>query len=209
MEKIGVVTTKSLNLKYPTVLSDRTPQSKNIAFKKLLDMGCDYIFWLDGVNILDQMIFEHCRVISEKTGWECILTSLNEPSNGEAIYKDSYVTYWPYPSCCFVMYTRNALEKAGLFDEEFEPGTWDDVEHIHRMGNFAFTGTWGLFVTLKDERLFLAPDPKWTGKELKKRDVLDSNMKYWQSKNPERYPITKEKPIKDKKLELKHSEGMI
>ena len=209
MEKIGIVTTKSINYPYETVVSKRTAKDKNIAFKKLVEAGCKYIFWIDGVKIIDNLVFEHYRIISQKTGWECIVTSINEPSNQAPLYSDAYVTYWPFPSTSFVMYTSHALETAGYFDENFENDTWDDVEHIHRMGNHALTGTWGLFVTLKDERGFLESDPKRTEKELKPKEVLEENMKYWQGKDPERYPITKEKILKDKGFELKKSEGMI
>lgn len=189
--------------------------STNDVLKTLMENGCDYIFTIDDTVIVkDPLVYYHYIVASKKTGFECMMFAQSEPSQGNPLYiKDKYVDYWPLPGTGFVFYTRNALEKAGLIDENFPPDTWEDVELIHRIGNKGLTAPFGFFIGIKNEaKYFGLNKDKINENRLKviaRKAQYQAALDYWQSKDPERFPTMDEARPKDVVMEVKDGKGIL
>jgi len=191
-------------------------ENKNKLLKDLIASGNTYLFLVNQyVKVKDPLVFQHYKIVSDKTGFECMTVCGTEPSNDKPLYtQDPFVNYWRFPGTSFFFITKNAYEKSGGIDENFPEDTWELVELIHRVGNLGLTAPFGLFPTIKDEGRYFDVDRKkieeGVARDLKRRDEIQKATDYWQSKNPVNFPNMGE-PQKspDKKIELKKGVGEI
>jgi len=190
------------------------PESnKNKLLKDLINSGCTYLFlYNDSIKIKDPLVFEHFKIVSDKTGFECMCMGSCEPSNQKPLYtNDPYVDYWMFPGTSFLFVTKNAIDKAGYMDEKFPKDTWEEVELIHRIGNLGLTAPFGMFVGIKDEFRYFDLDEEKIKERLKsdhdRMDTIKKATDYWQSKNPERFPNMTMPKTPDVKMNLRKGMG--
>jgi hypothetical protein len=184
-------------------------KGRNELLRELKDFK--YIFLVrDYVKVLDPTVYARFVLTSQKTGFECMGLASYEPSNQKIIYtRDSWVDYWQYPSSDFLFFTQNAIQKAGYLNENFPSDTWEDVEHIKRVGDLGLTAPFGYFVGIKNERRYLSVDievkQKQTLESIKRHNEFKKATEYWQSLNVAGFP---DMPSQDK-MEIKNTEGAI
>jgi hypothetical protein len=190
-------------------------ESKNKLLKDLIDSGATYLFlYNDCLKIKDPLVFQHYKIVSDKTGFECMTVCGSEPSNEKQLYvNDPYVDYWPYPGGDFLFVTKNALDKVGFIDENFPEDTWEIYELIHRICNAGLTATFGMFVALKDEAKYFEPDMDKirvkVKRDLERKKELEVAMDYWQSKDPARFPQMAPPKQPGAKIEMRKGVGEI
>jgi GT2 family glycosyltransferase len=126
-------------------------KAKNKAFKHLLGKECDYIILVEDDMLFKGNIFEQYINAYKKTGIEHFMFGYHGPANKGMVSKGK-----PLPrkiidyhgglqialnehcvgAVCF--YTRNCLEKVGLFDESFT-NAFEHVDHSFNLAKQGFT----------------------------------------------------------------------
>ena len=126
-------------------------KAKNLAFKHLLEKGCDYIILVEDDMLFKGNIFEEYIKAYKKTGIEHFMFGYHGPANKAIVSKGD-----PKPrkiidyhgglqialnehcvgAVCF--YTRNCLEKVGLFDESYT-NAFEHVDHSYNLSKQGFT----------------------------------------------------------------------
>jgi glycosyltransferase involved in cell wall biosynthesis len=113
-------------------------KSKNIAFKRLLNLGCDHIFLIeDDIYIKDPSVFEKYIETSKITGIQHLNFSqhgmMNKSwpggnPNPRVIIDYGKIKLPLYPHCvgAFSYYSKKCLETAGLIDERY----YNACEHV-------------------------------------------------------------------------------
>ena len=195
-----------------TVTSSRSDaKGRNELLRELKDF--EYVFLVrDYVKVLDPTIYARFVLTSQQTGFECMGLASYEPSNQKIIYeKDPWVDYWQFPSSDFLFFTQNAIQKAGYLNENFPPNTWEDAEHIKRIGDLALTAPFGFFIGIKNERKYLLVDSELKQKQLledmKRNDEFKKGTEFWQSLDPATFP---EMPKPEEEgFKLKRTEGVM
>lgn len=100
-----------------------------------------------------------------------------------------------YPNCigAFSMYTRNAIEAVGYFDENFR-NCWEHVEHTHRLAMQGFTSPFWKFADVRGSNRWLRELPQAieTSTIRAKSDwnqaMLDG-LRYWAKKDAAHFPL--------------------
>lgn len=129
--------------------------SKNIALKHLMEQNCDYYFLIeDDVEIKDINVFKIYIDTYLQSGIEHfnygpgspfnrkqnvnfdlhnrhLLESNSDPNPKLTVqYKTLSVCFFEHVAGLFSFFTKNCLQKAGLFDEQFF-NAWDHVDHTY------------------------------------------------------------------------------
>ncbi len=159
-------------------------KNKNIILKHFLETNCDYLFLLeDDIAISDISIFNDYIELSKKSGIEHFCYGYGGDCNIEYINNKIRFKYKPlfskkndiifFKHCVgmFCFYTRNILEKIGLFDENFDIG-FDHIDHSFRiMSHYKLQ--------------FLYPDYKYSYLKIKDNDrtlnksILRKTTDFW------------------------------
>lgn len=118
-------------------------KSKNIAFKYLLQHGCEHIFLIeDDMIIKNENIFEKYIQASKETGIQHFMFGYHGPANKNGIsggtpcpriivnYKNCSIALNKHCVGAFCYYTRKSLEDVGFIDEKFE-NAFDHVSHSY------------------------------------------------------------------------------
>lgn len=127
-------------------------KSKNILFKKLLEQGKDHIFILeDDMLVKTPDVFQHYIQARNVTGIQHFMFAYHGPANKNGISGGPacprFVVEYPnnlkiaiVQGCVgsFCYYTREVLEKVGLFDEDFL-NAFEHVEHSYRIAKAGYT----------------------------------------------------------------------
>ena len=125
-------------------------KAKNKAFKHLLDKGCDYIILVEDDMKFKGNIFEQYINAYKKTGIEHFMFAYHGPANkgyvsGGEPKPRKVIDYYDFKislnencvgAVCF--YTRNCLEKVGLFDESYT-NAFEHVDHSYELAKQGFT----------------------------------------------------------------------
>jgi len=125
-------------------------KAKNLAFKALLDKGCDYIILVEDDMKFKGNIFEQYINAYKKTGIEHFMFAYHGPANkgmvsGGPPRPRKVIDYYKFKialnencvgAVCF--YTRNCLEKVGLFDESYT-NAFEHVDHSYELAKQGFT----------------------------------------------------------------------
>lgn len=133
-------------------------KSKNKLMQHLLDKGCEYIFIIeDDMVILDSSVFERYINAYKQSGIHHfnygpgspfnrkqtiqhfdlhnrhLLNQHSEPNPKLVVeYKECKVSLFEHTVAMFTFYTREVLEKCGLYDEEYY-NAWEHVDHTYRI----------------------------------------------------------------------------
>ena len=126
-------------------------KSKNILFKELLENNCDYIFIVEDDMIFKDNAFAAYVNAYNKTGIHHMMFGYHGPANKGWVSKGKptprkIIDYGDFKialnqgcvgAVCF--YTRECLEKAGLFDEDFNKNNFEHVEHSYRLAKAGYS----------------------------------------------------------------------
>jgi len=120
-------------------------KSKNILFRYLLDNNCDHIFIIeDDIIVKDKNVFKKYIEASKLTGLEHFCFGYHGPANRGGIskgeptprfiidYKKLKIAFNANSVGAFCYYSKNALQKVGLIDEDFL-NAFEHVEHSYRI----------------------------------------------------------------------------
>lgn len=143
-------------------------KSKNIALQYLLDQGCDYLFLIeDDMVITNWRIFDQYIAASEISGIQHFMFALHGPANKNGVSKGlpcpraifdytSELKVALYQHCvgAFCMYTRESLEKVGLYDEQFL-NAFEHVEHSYRLAKEEFSTPYWWWADLADSYKYI------------------------------------------------------
>lgn len=124
--------------------------AKNIAFKQLLDAGCDYIILVEDDMILKGNIFEAYIDAHKKTGIHHFMFGYHGPANKGGVsggpptprkiidYGDIKVALNLHCVGAVTFYTRECLENVGLYDEKLV-NAFEHVEHSYRLAKAGYS----------------------------------------------------------------------
>ena len=176
-------------------LDDNIAKSKNRALKEALKSIYDHFFLVeDIIKVNDDNIYQRFIETHQKTGIHCLMWANAVPNKRVEFNEDKNIDYWSDFAPCFTYYTREAIEKVGLFDEEMPNNTWQDVEHAKRIGDVGLSTPFGMFASPKIVFGLEVTDDrgKWIN-----RLKMDEGLTYWENKGAEDFPIQvkREKPI--------------
>jgi len=126
-------------------------KAKNLAFKALLDKGCDYIILVEDDMKFKGNIFEQYINAYKKTGIEHFMFAYHGPANKGMVsggppkprkvidyYKGLKIALNEHCVGAVCFYTRNCLEKVGLFDELYT-NAFEHVDHSYELSKQGFT----------------------------------------------------------------------
>ena len=127
-------------------------KSKNILFKKLLDMGKEHIFIIeDDMLVKKQDVFEKYIMARNSTGIQHFMFAYHGPANKNGISGGPacprFIVEYPedlkiaiVQGCVgsFCYYTKEVLERVGLIDEDFL-NAFEHVEHSYRIAKAGYT----------------------------------------------------------------------
>jgi hypothetical protein len=169
-------------------LTGNITQTKNRLLKEMLKSDKDYFFIVeDNCKVLDDKVYQIFIDTSKKTGIGALMWprgSLNKKINFD---DDPYIEYWTDFVSSFSMFTREAVEKAGLMDEVMPPNTWQDLEYAKRIGDMGLSTPFGMFAAPKDiDKYFEITKPKDEFNNIKQ---LDEALTYWEHKAGDEFPI--------------------
>lgn len=164
--------------------------NKNLALRELLDRGCDHLFLLeDDVLLNSPDVFNRYIESAKKAGFGHLNFALHGPANAKGYqFTDGNVDYYRECVGAFSYYTREVIEKCGMFDEHFK-NAWEHVEFSQRIGDKGYTSPFWAFADchgsgdlLKEipesiKNSSIRPNPDWM------KNVKEG-LEYWQSKDP-------------------------
>jgi glycosyltransferase involved in cell wall biosynthesis len=121
-------------------------KSKNIALKKLLNLNCDYIFLMeDDMYIKNPNIFNQYIHAYETTGIHHFMFGYHGPANKNGISggnphprkiidygNDLKIALNLHCVGAFCFYTKECLEKIGLYDENYI-NAYEHVDHSYKL----------------------------------------------------------------------------
>ena len=126
-------------------------KSKNILFKALLEKKCDHIFIMeDDIVVKDPGVFDAYIRARELTGIQHFAFGYHGPANKNGVsggapvpryvvdYNTIKIAINMHSVGAFCYYTKEALEKAGLIDEEYT-NAFEHVDHDYRLHKAGFT----------------------------------------------------------------------
>jgi len=127
-------------------------RSKNILFKKLLEMDKEHVFIIeDDMLIKKPDVFEKYINARESTGIQHFMFAYHGPANKNGVSGGTpcprFVVEYPndlkiaiVQGCVgsFCYYTKEVLEKVGLIDEQFL-NAFEHVEHSYRISKAGYT----------------------------------------------------------------------
>jgi GT2 family glycosyltransferase len=126
-------------------------RAKNLAFKHLLDEGCDYIIIVEDDMLFKGNLFEQYIKAYKKTGIEHFMFAYHGPANkglisGGIPQPRKVIDYGKnlqlalnehcVGAVCF--YTRNCLEEVGIFDEDYI-NAFEHVDHSFELSKRGLT----------------------------------------------------------------------
>jgi GT2 family glycosyltransferase len=126
-------------------------KSKNILFKTLLEKKCDHIFIIeDDIVVKDPEVFNEYIKARDLTGIQHFNFGYHGPANKNGVsggapvpryivdYNEIKIAINMHSVGAFCYYTKEALEKAGLIDEEYT-NAFEHVDHDYRLHKAGFT----------------------------------------------------------------------
>lgn len=182
-------------------LDDNITKSKNKALKEALKSPYDYFFLTENnCKILDDTVYDKFIECSKKTGIQALMWGEGGLNKKLPFEDDPYIVYYSDFATAFTMYTREAIEKVGLLDEEMPPNTWQEIEHAKRIGDNGMSSPFGMFASPRRiDGMLSIKSPK---DEFKNLARMEEALRYWQRKDGEEFPIEiKDRPT-DKITEM-------
>jgi GT2 family glycosyltransferase len=126
-------------------------KAKNIAFKELLEKGCEHIFLIeDDIVIKDQNVFSAYINARKKTGIQHFMFGYHGPANKAGIsggkpvpryvieYGDVKIAINQHSVGAFCYYTSESLRAVGLIDEAYI-NAFDHVDHDYRLAKAGYS----------------------------------------------------------------------
>lgn len=125
--------------------------AKNIAFKHLLNEGCNYIILVEDDMIFKDNLFKAYIDAHKKTGIHHFMFGYHGPANKGGVsggppkprkiidYGDVKIALNQHCVGSFCFYTRKGLEDVGLLDEEFNKNNFEHVEHSYRLAKAGYS----------------------------------------------------------------------
>jgi hypothetical protein len=168
-------------------------KSKNKALKEALKSPYNYFFLVeDNCQVSSSDIYEKFIEVSKVTGIEALMWGEGGVNKRLPFDEDPYIDYYTDFTTAFVMYTRHAIEKVGILDENMPPNTWQELEHAKRVGDNEMSTPFGMFASPKNITELKLISQKDEFKNLKQ---MEEALTYWENKDLEDFPIDiKEKP---------------
>lgn len=168
-------------------LGDNIAKSKNRALKEALKSSHDHFFLVeDIVKVNDENIYQKFIDTAEKTGINCLMWANCIPNQRIDFNDDKNIEYWADFGPCFTYYSRKAIEKAGLFDENMPHNTLQEMYLAKTIGDLGLSTPFGMFASPKNVFGLEMTDDR--GKWLNKA-MIDKALDYWESKDGEDFPI--------------------
>lgn len=170
-------------------LSENVAKEKNKALREMLKTDRDYFFLVEeNCKVLDESVYDKFIEVCKATGIETLMWP--QPQNPRLPFElDKYISYYKDFDSEFAMYTRKVVETVGFLDEEMPPNTWQELEYAKRIGDMGLSSPFGIFAAPKDvDKYFEITKPNDGFKNLK---ALDEALTYWETKDPEDFPIDK------------------
>ena len=125
-------------------------KAKNLAFKHLLEKGCDYIILVEDDMLFKDNIFEQYIKAYKKTGIEHFMFAYHGPANKGMIsggspvprkvvdYNDIKISLNTHCVGAVCFYTRKCLEEIGIFDENYT-NAFEHVDHSYELSKRGYT----------------------------------------------------------------------
>lgn len=164
--------------------------NKNIALRQMIMKGCDHLFLIeDDIIVKSPDVFQRYIDAAKRAGFQHLNFALHGPANaGGYKFTDNNVDYYPHCVGAFSYYTKDCIEKAGLFDENFH-NAHEHTEHTQRIGDLGMTSPFWAFADVHGSGELLGeiegsidnssirPNKDW-------QSNIESAIKYWRDKNP-------------------------
>ena len=137
--------------------------AKNIGMKKLIDLGCEYIFTIeDDIIIKNPDVFKAYITASVNTGFEYFNFAHHGPANVGQGYTREFNKFSValFPNCvgAFTLYTRGLIEQIGYHDEEFF-NAWEHIDYAYRASLRGLTTPFYHFIDIEDSFDYLEEQP--------------------------------------------------
>ena len=132
---------------------------KNLALKDMMKEGVEHLFLMeDDILIKDPEVFEKYISSAKNQGVEHLNFAHHGPAN-----KDYYCVYkgftcYPNVVGAFSYYTKNCVEKAGYFDEDYF-NAYEHVDHTERISRIGLTCPFWYFADCYDSQILLEEIP--------------------------------------------------
>jgi hypothetical protein len=171
--------------------------TKNVLLEAGMASGAEWIAILeDDVVPLSEKAVTGYVAAAEASGWGHLAYAHHGPANASGPRSvDGLVSYYPNYVGAWSIYSRQAIETCGLFDENFD-GCWEHVEHTLRLSLAGFhpmpehhmgvaadaTGSenWLAEIPGSIEASHLRNRPDWPG-------YIRDGKRYWAQAHPETY----------------------
>ena len=173
-------------------------KAKNVLLRFMLEnTDADWLFLLEDDILLTspESVTEYVRV-AEEIGQHHLSFAHHGPANaGGPVDVDGDVSYFPHSIGAWCLYSRESLESAGLFDENFH-NAWEHVEHELRMMQEGFmpNASPHRFPDVSDSALWLTEIPS----SLEKSSIrprsdwsisIANGLRYWKEAKPETFEM--------------------
>ena len=160
-------------------------KSKNKAMQHLLDKGCDYIFIIeDDMIILDDSVFHKYIKASKASGIHHFNYGAGSPFNRKQDIQfdlhnrhlldqhsepnpkmildygnDIKISLFEHTVAMFSFFTREVLEKVGLYDEAYY-NAWEHVDHTYMIIKAGYHPPFWWFADLYDSHKYITEAPE-------------------------------------------------
>lgn len=177
-------------------------KAKNTLLKEMIKEGCEHLFICEDDILVedDRAITEYIR-IAEEYGVHNLCFALHGPINiGKRLPIPGEIAYYPDSVGAFCYYSKEAIDKVGMFDEYFH-NAMEHVELTDRIAREGMTLSFNMFMDVGESDKYLSEikgsiqnssiRPKVETKEniLKfKQNVLDA-LEHWKEKDGHRFPL--------------------
>ncbi len=160
-------------------------KSKNIALKRLLELGCDHIFLIeDDIFIRDPKVFERYISASKASGIQHFNFSQHGRMNKtpDAVpnprvnirYDENVIALYPHCVGAFSYYSRKCLETVGLIDERYY-NACEHVDHTYEIIKAGMHPPFWWFADIDESWEYLG-DEEWSIE----KSTISSNPKHQQ-----------------------------
>jgi len=167
--------------------------SKNRILEYLIDQNCDYFFLgEDDIIVLNNMAIKGYIKVAQKTGIHHLNFGEHGKLNQQYLLIDPPLVYWPNCVGAWSFYTKECLNKVGLFDENFY-NAWEHVEHTKRIAKAGLTSPFWYFADAHKSSQWLREHPKGiqTSNIRNNPDwakFIEEGLSYWEKKDGEGLP---------------------
>jgi hypothetical protein len=150
--------------------------------------GHDWLFLMeDDIEVTDPSVIERYIDAANKSSFPHLMFAHHGGRNRLQSGESDVLTFWPNAVGAWCLYSAEAIDRVGYFDEDFPTNHLEHVEHSARILNAYGLKSHPFWPDVKNSHFYLREQPEGltTRSINSKAQTFEAAIEYWQKSHPE------------------------